>query len=252
MGSPGDRPGRTCTARAPLVGAAVLGLALLALVAPQSRAARAAARHAAPVTRAYPQSRQGTLPPNVPAQNIAPSPNFLRVARVRSTTTRRGAYHHPAGDRQRPGTRRPSRIVLPTDWYQLSPSSSCSSPPTWSAPCAGCRRSPPWPALAGRLHRGRAEQRPLASGGLPVDAMGRQLGRRRGQSPRGHVLLDVRRRSRLVQRGLPAGRRARLLGAPLERAARPQLPALRDGDRVRRHRLPGLPELGRAARRHVG
>ena len=74
-----------------------------------------------PVTKAYPQSRQGILPPGNPPANIAPSPNFLNncsgshyddsagcvTATVQAIATGRQAEGLPA-------------MVLPTDWTSLT------------------------------------------------------------------------------------------------------------------------------------
>ena len=85
----------------------------------------AAAPHQAqpvPVTKAYPQSRQGILPPNEPPQNIPPNPNFLYDCNgahyddssgcVNATLQAIGNAREQEG---LPG------MVLPTDWNSLSP-----------------------------------------------------------------------------------------------------------------------------------
>ena len=105
-----------------LVGA-VLSLAPIG-AGPTSRAQASGPRAAAPVpvTRAYPQSRQGTLPPAEPAGNINPSPNFLNncagnryddsqpclTALLQAIANAREAEGLPG-------------MVLPTNWGQLAP-----------------------------------------------------------------------------------------------------------------------------------
>jgi hypothetical protein len=129
---------------------AVIGLTVLALVlamvapgrslAAQSASSRpraASAHHSAasrpaapatttgqpaPVTKAYPQSRQGILPPGNPPANIAPSPNFLNSCSGRSYDDSGGCVNATlsaiANGRQAEGL---PGMVLPTNWYSLSP-----------------------------------------------------------------------------------------------------------------------------------
>ena len=75
-----------------------------------------------PVTKAYPQSRQGILPPGNPAANIAPDPNFLNACSGRnyddSSSCVNSTLQAIANGRQAEGL---PGMVLPTNWTQLSP-----------------------------------------------------------------------------------------------------------------------------------
>jgi len=107
------------------VGALALWMPLLAVVGPAPGAGQAAVARravAGPVTRAYPQSRQGTLPPDVPAQNIAPSPNFLLSCSGTQYDDSQGCLNAvlQALDNAREHEGLPG-FVLPTDWAGLSP-----------------------------------------------------------------------------------------------------------------------------------
>jgi len=75
-----------------------------------------------PVTKAYPQSRQGILPPAVPPANIAPAPDFLSDCAGNSyddsqtcVTAALQAIDNARESEGVPG------MVLPTDWSQLTP-----------------------------------------------------------------------------------------------------------------------------------
>ncbi len=76
-----------------------------------------------PVTKAYPQSRQGILPPGNPPANIAPNPNFLLVCSGAhyddSSNCVNATLEAIANGREQEGL---PGMVLPTDWTQLSPS----------------------------------------------------------------------------------------------------------------------------------
>src|SRR5579862_1337207 len=127
LGAARTRPSRF----AQLLGAGVLALGTTATAltaigggAGAAQAARPASPTPAPVpvTKAYPQSRQGTLPPNNPPQNIAPNPNFLQScngahyddssACVTSSVT---AIDNAREQEGLPG------MVLPDNWASLSP-----------------------------------------------------------------------------------------------------------------------------------
>jgi ribosomal protein L24E len=76
----------------------------------------------APVTKAYPQSRQGILPPGNPPANIAPSPNFLSYCSGSQyddssacVSTTLAAIANGREAEGLPG------LVLPTNWSGLSP-----------------------------------------------------------------------------------------------------------------------------------
>jgi ribosomal protein L24E len=112
---------------------AVAGLTVLPLllsvapVASSSSASAVAVRHTsaspvAPATKAYPQSRQGILPPGNPPANIAPSPNFLSSCSGthfdNSTTCVNATLAAIANGRATEGL---PGMVLPTNWYALSP-----------------------------------------------------------------------------------------------------------------------------------
>ena len=75
-----------------------------------------------PVTGAYPQSRAGILPPAEPPQNIPPSPNFLSNCAGDHYDNSSGCVSAVlqalANAREREGL---AAMVLPTNWYQLSP-----------------------------------------------------------------------------------------------------------------------------------
>ena len=75
-----------------------------------------------PVTKAYPQSRQGTLPPSNPSQDISPSPNFLQdcsgASYDDSATCVNAAVQAIGNAREQEGL---SGMVLPTDWTSLNP-----------------------------------------------------------------------------------------------------------------------------------
>ncbi|HXQ44943.1 MAG TPA: hypothetical protein VN816_09925 [Acidimicrobiales bacterium] len=76
----------------------------------------------APATKAYPQSRQGILPPANPPANIAPNPNFLDdcsgLHYDDSTTCVNATLEAIANGREQEGL---PGMVLPTDWTQLTP-----------------------------------------------------------------------------------------------------------------------------------
>jgi hypothetical protein len=98
-------------------------VALSGPVAVDHAAARTPAVHPVPVTKAYPQSRQGILPPNNPSQNIPPNPNFLQTcngARYDDSSGCVNATLQALGNaREQEGL---PGMVLPTDWSSLSPS----------------------------------------------------------------------------------------------------------------------------------
>jgi len=75
------------------------------------------------VTKAYPQARQGILPPGNPPANIQASPNFLSDCSGQhfdnSTTCVNATLQAIANGRETEGL---PGMVLPTNWYQLSPS----------------------------------------------------------------------------------------------------------------------------------
>ena len=75
-----------------------------------------------PVTKAWPQSRQGILPPNNPSQNIAPSPNFLASCNGAHYDDSSGCVTASlqAIDNARELEGLPG-MVLPTNWGSLSP-----------------------------------------------------------------------------------------------------------------------------------
>jgi ribosomal protein L24E len=112
---------------------------LVALSASTTSAAATAVRHAGssthgaqgvrlsgpqptPVTKAYPQSRQGILPPGNPPSNIAPSPNFLSdcsgTTYTDTPTCVNATLQAISGGRAAEGL---PGMVLPTNWYSLSP-----------------------------------------------------------------------------------------------------------------------------------
>jgi hypothetical protein len=74
-----------------------------------------------PVTKAYPQSRQGILPPGNPPANIAPNPPFLGACSGRSYDDSAGCISTTlaaiANGRQAEGL---PGMVLPTDWTALT------------------------------------------------------------------------------------------------------------------------------------
>jgi ribosomal protein L24E len=73
------------------------------------------------VTKAYPQSRQGILPPGNPPANIDPSPNFLLSCAGNHYDDTTGCVSAVlaaiANGREKEGL---PGMVLPTDWYSLS------------------------------------------------------------------------------------------------------------------------------------
>ena len=75
-----------------------------------------------PVTGAYPQSRQGTLPPAVPQNDITPSPDFLASCSGSTYDDSQGCVSATlqaiANAREAEGL---PGMVLPTDWSALSP-----------------------------------------------------------------------------------------------------------------------------------
>ncbi|MHB8440325.1 MAG: hypothetical protein ACYDD4_14370 [Acidimicrobiales bacterium] len=75
-----------------------------------------------PVTAAYPQSRQGTLPPNNPSQNVAPNPNFLNDCQGASyddsSSCVNATLQAIANAREQEGL---PGMDLPTNWSSLSP-----------------------------------------------------------------------------------------------------------------------------------
>ncbi|HUY64366.1 MAG TPA: hypothetical protein VMV14_07615, partial [Acidimicrobiales bacterium] len=75
-----------------------------------------------PVTKAYPQARQGTLPPNNPPQNIPPNPNFLQDCAGThyddSSSCVNNTLQAIANGREQEGL---PGMVLPTNWTSLSP-----------------------------------------------------------------------------------------------------------------------------------
>jgi len=74
-----------------------------------------------PVTKAYPQSRQGILPPGNPPANIAPNPQFLNSCSGRSYDDSSSCINATlaaiANGRQAEGL---PGMVLPTDWTSLT------------------------------------------------------------------------------------------------------------------------------------
>ena len=107
--------------------AAILTLALgLAGTAGSSAAAPAVQSHATrssglPVTGATASARQGILPPAEPAQNIAPSPDFLdscTAAQDDQSSCVDATLQAIANAREQEGL---PAMVLPGDWGQLSP-----------------------------------------------------------------------------------------------------------------------------------
>jgi len=81
-----------------------------------------AAKQPVPVTKAYPQSRQGVLPPNNPSQNIPPNPNFLQNCAGNQYDDSSGCVNATL---QAIGNAREQEglpgMVLPTDWTSLNP-----------------------------------------------------------------------------------------------------------------------------------
>ncbi|HXW35295.1 MAG TPA: hypothetical protein VEJ87_12010 [Acidimicrobiales bacterium] len=79
-------------------------------------------RNPEPITKAYPVSRQGVIPPAQPSGNILPSPNFLQIcddARYDDSSTCVNATVE-AIDNART-TEGLAGLVLPGDWYWLTP-----------------------------------------------------------------------------------------------------------------------------------
>jgi len=112
-----------------LVGAlvAVAGVTVLPLtaeLAPPSALGAPAVRPVppVPVTKAYPQSRQGILPPADPPANVAPTPDFLDDCSAfpydDSSTCVSGVLAAIANARAREGL---PGMSLPTDWDSLTP-----------------------------------------------------------------------------------------------------------------------------------
>jgi hypothetical protein len=99
-------------------------VALVATPVGRSTTATAAVRpiQPTPVTKAYPQPRQGILPPGNPGANIAPSPNFLQDCSGMHYDDSPGCVNAvlqaTAHGRQAEGL---PDMVLPTDWTQLTP-----------------------------------------------------------------------------------------------------------------------------------
>ncbi|MHB8681502.1 MAG: spore germination YkwD domain-containing protein [Acidimicrobiales bacterium] len=136
------------------------------------------AHHAAaptPVTRAYPHSRQGTLPPNNPPQNIPPNPNFLSSCSGTHYDNSSGCVNATlqaiANAREQEGL---PGMDLPTDWNSLSPEQQEFVVTNLERTVRGL---PPLSAMASALDQSSAQgaaqnQDPEPPGGFPWTTWG--------------------------------------------------------------------------------
>ena len=163
---------------------------------------------------------------------------------------RHGGMHERAGRRHRqcPEVRGPAGDGVPGNWARSRRRSNSSWARTSRERCADCPPCRPWPpfSTSSAADGAASGNDPSPPGGFPYEQWG---GNWRAVSgvPRSHLLLDVRRRARFLERRLHGGDSTGCWGHRDEILLSSDVHAVRDGNGFLRSRVAGSTELGRAA-----